>query len=169
MNAGALLAGGEVLLFLHADTELPPDGLTRICSVIRDKGCVGGSFDLGIRSDRLCFRLIESAASLRSRMTRIPYGDQAIFLRRDYFRGLGGFRELPLMEDVDLMRRLRRSGGRIHIIRGKVKTSARRWESEGVLYCTLRNWMLMFLYLLGVSPERLARFYHDHTGENRLR
>ena len=166
MNAGARLAGGEVLLFLHADTELPPDGLTRICSVIREQGCMGGSFDLGIHSGRPCFRLIERAASLRSRITRMPYGDQAIFLRRDYFLGLGGFRELPLMEDVDLMRRVRQSGGKIHIIGDKVKTSARRWEKEGALYCTLRNWMLTLLYLLGVSPERLARFYHDH---NRIR
>ena len=166
MNVGALLATGEVLLFLHADTELPPDGLARICSVMRDNGCMGGSFDLEIRSHKLCFRLIERAVSLRSRMTRMSYGDQAIFLRRDFFLVLGGFRELPLMEDVDLMRRVLRSGGKIHIIGEKVRTSARRWEKEGVLYCTLRNWMLILLYLLGVSPERLARFYQDH---NRIR
>ena len=169
MNAGALLASGEVLLFLHTDTELPPDGLTRVCSVMRDNGCMGGGFDLGIRSDKLCFRLIERAASLRSRMTRMPYGDQAIFLRREFFLGLGGFRELPLMEEVDLMRRVRQSGEKIYIIGEKVKTSARRWEKEGVLYCTLRNWMLILLYLLGVSPERLARSYQDHESENRLR
>ena len=163
MNAGALLADGEILLFLHADTELPQDGLTRIGAVMRERGCVGGSFDLGIGSDRSCFRLIERAANLRSRITRMPYGDQAIFLRREYFLGLGGFRELSLMEDMDLMRRVRQSAGKIHIISDKVKTSARRWESEGVLYCTLRNWMLILLYLLGVSPRRLARFYHDQN------
>lgn len=162
MNTGALVANGEILLFLHADTKLPPDGLNRICSVMRDEGCAGGSFDLGIDSDKRCFRLIERVACLRSRLTRMPYGDQGIFLRRDYFLGLGGFRELPLMEDVHLMRRVRRSGGKIHIMRDKVKTSARRWEKEGVFYCTLRNWILTLLYLLGVSPERLARFYHDH-------
>ncbi len=162
LNTGARLANGDVLLFLHADTELPLDGLTRICAVMREHGCVGGSFDLGIGSDRLCFRLIERAASLRSRITRMPYGDQAIFLRRDYFLGLGGFRELPLMEDVDLMRRVRQSGGKIRIISDKVKTSARRWEREGVLCCTLRNWMLILFYLLGVSPRRLAWFYRDH-------
>jgi rSAM/selenodomain-associated transferase 2 len=163
MNAGAMLASGEVLLFLHADTQLPPDGLTRIGTVMRDKNCMGGSFDLGIDSDKLCFRLIERVASLRSRITRMPYGDQAVFLRKDYFLGLGGFRELPLMEDVELMRRVRHSGGKIHIIGERVKTSARRWEKEGVLCCTLRNWMLILLYLLGVSPEYLARFYHDHS------
>jgi rSAM/selenodomain-associated transferase 2 len=161
INRGALLANGEVLLFLHADTELPPDGLISIGAVMREHGCVGGSFDLGIGSDRPCFRLIEKAANLRSRITRMPYGDQAIFLRRDYFLGLGGFHELPLMEDVDLMRRVRQSGGKIHIIGNKVKTSARRWEREGVLHCTLRNWMLVLLWRLGVSPEHLARFYRD--------
>jgi len=162
MNAGAMLASGEVLLFLHVDTELPPDGLAQIDRVMRDKDCVGGSFDLGIGSDKLCFRLIERAASLRSRITRMPYGDQGIFLRREFFFDLGGFRELPLMEDVDLMRRVRQSGKKIHIIARKVKTSARRWEKEGVVYCTLRNWMLILLYLLGVSPQRLAQLYPDH-------
>ncbi len=161
MNAGARLAGGDVLLFLHADTELPPDALPRIQSVMSDAGCMGGSFDLGIRSDRTCFRLIECAANVRSRITRVPYGDQAIFLRRDFFLDLGGFHELPLMEDVDLMRRVRRSGARIEIIDEKVKTSPRRWEKEGVLYCTLRNWTLTLLYLLGTSPERLVTFYKD--------
>ena len=82
-------------------------------------------------------------------------------MRKDYFLSLGGFRELALMEDVDLMRRVRQSGGKIRIIGDKVKTSARRWEKEGVLYCTLRNWTLVLLWRAGVSPERLARFYHD--------
>ena len=168
MNRGARIARGEVLLFLHVDTELPLDGLTRIRSVMRDEGCVGGSFDLGIRSDRLCFRLIERVACLRSRLTRIPYGDQAIFLRRDFFFGLGGFRELPLMEDVDLMRRIRRSKKRIHMMRDKVKTSARRWEREGIVYCTLRNWTVTLLYFLGVSPVRLARFYTTGNAQERL-
>ncbi|HME41999.1 MAG TPA: TIGR04283 family arsenosugar biosynthesis glycosyltransferase [Syntrophorhabdales bacterium] len=163
MNAGAMLASGEVLLFLHVDTELPPDGLTQICTVMRDRNYVGGSFDLGIGSDRFCFRLIERAASLRSRITKMPYGDQGIFLRRESFFDLGGFRELPLMEDVDLMRRVKQSGKKIHIIARKIKTSARRWEKEGVVYCTFRNWMLILLYLLGVSPRRLARLYPDHS------
>ncbi len=159
MNAGARVATGDILLFLHADTRLPRNGLDMIGEVMQDSRYVGGSFDLGIQSNRLCFRLIERAASLRSRITRVPYGDQAIFLRKEFFIRLGGFRELPLMEDVDLMLRVRRSGARIHIIHEKVETSARRWEKEGVLFCTLRNWALAAVYLLGVSPQRLARFY----------
>jgi rSAM/selenodomain-associated transferase 2 len=171
MNAGAAVATGEILLFLHADTELPPEGLTKIRSVMRDGHFAGGSFDLRIGSGKLRYRLIERMASLRSRLTRMPYGDQAIFLRKECFTRLGGFRERGIMEDVDLVRRIRRSGGRLHIMRDKVTTSARRWEQEGALYCTLRNWMLLLLYLLGLSPERLARFYPDRRAQvkNRLR
>jgi rSAM/selenodomain-associated transferase 2 len=159
MNAGSARAKGEVLLFLHADTTLPEHALEKISEVMGDRGVVGGAFDLGIDSGRSVFRLIENVASLRSRITRIPYGDQGIFIRKDHFQAIGGFREIPLMEDVELMRRIRKAGARIAIIREKVKTSPRRWEDEGILFCTLRNWMLMSLYLLGVSPERLARFY----------
>ncbi len=159
MNKGARLARGDILLFLHADTEMPPDGLAKLCSAMRHEVYAGGSFDLAIRSEKLRFRVIERVASLRSRITRIPYGDQAIFLRRDYFLRAGGFLELPVMEDVELMRRIKRLGGRICILKERVRTSARRWEQEGVLQCTLRNWMLVGLYLIGVSPDRLARFY----------
>jgi len=159
MNAGARRAGGDVLLFLHADTMLPENALASIAGVIETGRHVGGAFDLGIESERMVFRLIERAASLRSRLTRIPYGDQAIFIRRDYFAEMNGFREIPIMEDMDIMRRIKKRGDAIHIIPARVKTSARRWEKEGILSCTLRNWMMAGLYLLGISPERLCRFY----------
>jgi rSAM/selenodomain-associated transferase 2 len=159
MNKGASLARGEILLFLHADTTLPGNALPVISSVMKKRKIVGGAFDLGIQSGRPVFRIIERAASLRSRITRIPYGDQAIFMRRDYFEAIGGFREIPLMEDVEIMRRIKRAGQRISIIPDRAMTSVRRWEREGVLRCTLRNWTLITLYLLGVSPEKLARFY----------
>jgi rSAM/selenodomain-associated transferase 2 len=159
MNKGASVAEGSVLLFLHADTEIPDDGLERIRSVMSEGRYSGGAFDLGIRAAGLRFRVIERVASLRARLTRIPYGDQALFFEKAYFLGLGGFRVLPLMEDVELMRRVKKAGGRVCIISSRVSTSARRWENEGVLYCTLRNWILVFLFLCGVAPERLARFY----------
>jgi len=159
MNEGASQASGEILLFLHADTTLPKGALQKISALMNKGDVVGGAFDLGIDSERAVFRIIETAAALRSRVLRIPYGDQAIFIRKDYFHAMGGFKEIPLMEDVELMRRIRKAGDRIGIIREKVKTSPRRWEKEGVLYCTLRNWALISLYFLGVSPERLARFY----------
>lgn len=159
INRGALHADGEILLFLHADTMLPDDALQGISSVMAKGDFVGGAFDLGIQSNRPIFRVIETAASLRSRITRIPYGDQGIFIRKDYFHKLGGFKEVPLMEDVEFMRRIKRAGYKICILPSRVKTSPRRWEKEGILYCTMRNWILITLYLSGISPERLAKLY----------
>jgi rSAM/selenodomain-associated transferase 2 len=159
LNRGAAVATGDVLLFLHADTVLPHAAFERIADAMRDEACAGGAFDLRIASPRSGFRAIETVANLRSRLTRIPYGDQAIFIRGSCFRSIGGFKEIPIMEDVDLMRRIKRKNWRIVIFREPVITSARRWEKEGLVFGTLRNWSLMTLYLCGVSPERLARFY----------
>jgi len=160
MNKGASLAHSDILLFLHTDTELPEDAFAAISSTIDKVRCVAGSFDLGIKSERLIFRLLEQLVYVRTRFTRIPYGDQAIFIKRDFFKSMKGFREIPLMEDVDLMKRIKKSGSRICIIPQKVKTSPRRWEREGVIYCTLRNRVLISLYHLGVNPERLVKFYY---------
>jgi len=159
MNAGAREAQGKILLFLHADTELPLNALGLIAAAMLDKRYVAGAFDLGIRSERMIFRLIESAASLRSRVTRIPFGDQAIFVRKDYFEKVGGYRDIPIMEDVEIMKRIRKRGDKIVIVGQKVHTSPRRWEKEGILRCTLRNWLLQALYLLGVSPHRFSKLY----------
>ena len=159
LNRGAGAASGETLIFLHADTQLPPDALIRIGEALRDRTLAGGAFDLAIDSPRRAFRTIERVASLRTRLTRIPYGDQAIFLRRAWFGFLGGFRDLPIMEDVDLMRRLKHAGGRIAIRPERVVTSSRRGEREGILYTTLRNWSLVTLFFCGVDAERLARWY----------
>ena len=159
MNAGAAEAIGETLLFLHADTRLPPVALERIGLTIEPPHIVGGAFDLGIPSNKWGFRLIETVASWRSRITRIPYGDQAIFIKRTVFEQIGGFKEIPIMEDVEFMRRVRKSGRKITIIPLKVRTAARRWEKEGLLYTTLRNWILISAYACGVSPRRLSKFY----------
>ncbi len=159
MNRGASIARGSILLFLHADTMLPSGALEHIDAVMRDERYVGGAFDLSIASKKPLLRLVAKVASLRSRITRIPYGDQALFARRDFFHSMGGFRDIPIMEDVDFMRRLKARKGRIHITHMKVRTSSRRWEKEGIIYGTLRNWTLMILYLFGMSPEKLARFY----------
>jgi rSAM/selenodomain-associated transferase 2 len=164
MNTGAFLAHGDVLLFLHADTRLPESAFAFIADVMDKKEHVGGAFELGIKSDRRVFRLIEKLVSLRTRLIRIPYGDQAIFIKREFFNRINGFREIPIMEDVDLMRRIRKSGYTIYIVPEKVKTSPRRWEREGVLYCTLRNWILTILYLLGAKPENLAKYYYADWG-----
>jgi rSAM/selenodomain-associated transferase 2 len=159
MNAGAARAEGDILLFLHADTRLPANAVTNILNAFRDREYVAGCFDLGIESSKWYFRITERYVAWRTRMTRIPFGDQAIFIRREYFERIGGYRDIPIMEDVELMRRIRGRGDVLCIIPDRVRTSARRWEKEGVVFATLRNWMLQFLYFIGVSPERLARFY----------
>lgn len=162
MNAGAARASGNILIFLHADTRLPSDALLLIEAAMDDPACWGGAFDLGISSNKWIYRVIARIASFRSRLTRIPYGDQAIFIRRDLFRNLGGYPPIPIMEDVALMRRIKRKNGRIAIIPRRVATSPRRWEREGVLYATLRNWLILAAYLLGSPPEKLARYYRRH-------
>ncbi len=159
MNAGAARAHGEILIFLHADTELPHDALDKITSVMKNERYVGGAFDLGIRSDTVALKLIARVASFRSRLTCVPYGDQAIFIRREYFHSVGGYRDIALMEDVELMRRIKQHGEKIVILPDRAYSSPRRWEQEGIVYCTVRNWLLITLYYLGVSPERLARYY----------
>jgi rSAM/selenodomain-associated transferase 2 len=159
MNAGASIAKGEVLIFLHADTELPSRALKKIEAVIEKRGLMAGAFDLGIQSNQLIFKVIAFLGSLRSRLNRIPYGDQAIFLRRKYFNNVGGYKEIPLMEDVELMRRIKRMSGKVWILNDRVMTSPRRWEEEGLVFCILRNWTLQILYFLGVSPHKLVNFY----------
>jgi len=159
MNIGASLAAGEILIFLHADTLLPPDALELIETAMKDSSCIAGAFALAIDSERPIFRLIEKAASFRSRMTRIPYGDQTIFIRKRDFRDLGGFNNIPVMEDVEFMQRIKKRKGRICIIGKAVLTSPRRWEKEGIVYTTLRNWLLIALYFCGAKPEKLIRFY----------
>lgn len=163
MNAGAAVARGEILIFLHADTRLPANALENISRVLEDQKYVGGAFDLRIDSGRLFLKYISVRASLRSRLNRIPYGDQTIFIRKDYFEQIGRFREIPLMEDIDLMCRIKKDRKKIYILRDKVMTSARRWESEGAFYTTLRNRILVGLFYLGVSPHKLARYYRRHS------
>ncbi len=163
MNAGAAIARGEVLIFLHADTLLPPKALNKISRILENEKYVGGAFNLGIDSDRLLLKYIAARASMRSRINRIPYGDQAIFIRKSYFDKIGKFKEIPLMEDVDLMRRIKKRGDKIYIFSDQVMTSPRRWEKEGVIYTTIRNKILIGLYYLGVGPEKLVKYYRRHS------
>ncbi len=159
MNAGAIMSNGKILLFLHADTCLPKNAFDSVISACRSNHIIGGAFDLGIDSDRSGYRLIEKVVSFRSRLTRIPFGDQAIFITKKTFTEIGGYKKIPIMEDIDLMRRVKKAGHKIKIISEPVKTSARRWETEGIVYCTLRNFMLSTLFYLGVSPKTLKKYY----------
>ena len=162
MNAGAFEAKGDILIFLHADTELPLSALKKMNEFISRNEYVGGAFDLGIKSEKIIFKVIAFLGSLRSRLNGIPYGDQIIFIRRGYFNEIGGYKDIPLMEDVELMRRIKRSGKKIFISRDRAMTSPRRWEEEGVIFCILRNWTLQILYFLGVSPHKLVKFYKSN-------
>ncbi len=160
MNAGAARASGEILLFLHADTHLPEKAFARITGALAGSRFIGGAFDLGIQNGRRIFQLIGRCASLKHRLTRVPYGDQAIFVRRQYFQEIGGYPEIPLMEDIELMKRIKRKGWPIIILPDAVKTSSRKWEKDGVAYTIFRNWTLQTLYLLGIPAEKLVKYYY---------
>ncbi len=169
MNAGAAIAGGVILLFLHADTRLPDNALQTVSRVMKQEHYVAGAFDLGMDSSKLAIKMIARIGSWRSRLTRIPYGDQGIFIRRDYFRRIGCYKDIPLMEDVELMRRIKRMGDKIYIVPNRVSTSARRWEQEGVVYCSLKNVIISNLYYMGVPPDKLVRYYGRRRNAHRNR
>lgn len=160
MNTGAAAARGDVLLFLHADTHLPPGCHQAIMRALAPDDVVGGRFDLRLDATGIPYRIVERMISLRSRLTRVATGDQAIFARRSVFERLGGFPPLPLMEDIAFCRALKRAG-RIACLRERVVTSARRWQRHGVVRTVLLMWMLRAAYYAGVSPARLARAYSD--------
>ena len=157
LNAGARLARGRVLWFVHADTKISPrarDALLGACAE-RD---AWGRFDLAIDDRSTVFRVIETSMNLRSRITGIATGDQGIFVRRELFDAVGGFRSIALMEDIDLSNALRRSA-RPHCLGRLLTTSSRRWRERGVLKTVLTMWGLRLAWFVGVAPERLARLY----------
>ena len=159
MNAGAAKAGGEALLFLHADTRLPENAFRAIEKALANKDIVAGAFRLSIDTKNPLLKFIAFTANIRTKLFRMPYGDQSVFFRKEYFEAIGGYKDIALMEDVEMMQRIKRKKGCIAIIGSKVLTSARRWEKEGVLRATLRNKLIKLLYNLGAQPEKLARYY----------
>lgn len=157
MNAGAAAASGDILFFLHADT-LPPTGFAEeIHRVLADPTVLLGAFRLGIADPHRGYRIIECIANLRAHLG-LPYGDQGFFLRTSDFRAMDGFTELPVLEDVELVRRLRQQG-KIRLAASAVRTSARRWQRLGILRTTFRNQLVLLGFLLGLSPDRLAGWY----------
>jgi rSAM/selenodomain-associated transferase 2 len=158
MNFGALQSKGDILLFLHGDTALPPSALERVRRALSDETIVGGAFRLRIASTCRALKVVAWGANFRSRLLGLPYGDQALFVRRSVFEEIGGFAPWPLMEDVDLARRLRRAG-RMILLPEAVTTSARRWEREGVVWTTMRNSLLLVAFWAGCSPAWLAQWY----------
>jgi rSAM/selenodomain-associated transferase 2 len=159
MNAGAAAARGEIFLFLHADTRLPAEAAGALQEALADPAVVGGRFDVRLDNPRLPYRAIEALMNWRSRFTGIATGDQALFVRAATFRALGGFPDIPLMEDVEFSRRLKRAG-RLAKLRARVVTAARRWERDGLTRTILLMWSLRFLYLVGADPAWLYRRYY---------
>lgn len=156
MNAGAAAATGDLLLFLHADTVLPVGYDAEIRRILDDRAVAAGAFRFRIAGRRLSFRLIERAVNLRSRWLSLPYGDQAIFMRRESLNAAGGFPEIAVMEDFALIRQLRKHGA-ICLARSTAETSGRRWDHEGPWRTSLRNQLAIAGFLCRVSPQRIAR------------
>ena len=162
MNAGAAAcraAGADVLLFLHADTRLPENADALVLDAVA-RGAAWGRFDVRIDGPQAMLRIVERAMNLRSRLTGIATGDQALFVRRDLFEAVGGFPAIPLMEDVALSRTLKRHG-RPACLRARVVTSARRWHRHGIWRTIFLMWRLRAAYCLGADPARLADRYGD--------
>jgi len=165
MNAGAAAASGNILVFLHADTLLPGEFSEQIGATLNQSGVAAGAFRLKINSRAAGIRIIEGTANLRSRFLRLPYGDQALFMKKSLFEEIGGFPDLPIMEDFILVRRLKRKG-KIVMLPAAVVTSPRRWLHLGVLRTWLINQLIVIAYYLGARPERLTRLYRREAGKN---
>ena len=159
MNRGAEVSRSDVLLFLHADSVLPAGAIDRIRHAI-EEGYEGGGFLVRFDAQTPLFRLGARLVNLRTRLTGVPLGDQAQFVRRETFEALGGFRDWPILEDLDLGRRLK-ARGPVAIIDTPVVTSARRYTSNGIARTIANNWWIWLLYFLDVEPEKLAKRYRD--------
>ena len=160
MNAGAAAADGDALLFLHADTRLPAGFDAAVAAALADPAVVGGRFDVRLEPSTPWLDLVAALINRRSRWSRIGTGDQALFVRRAVFEAMGGFPDLPLMEDLAFSIALKRRGG-IACLRQTVATSSRRWLRDGPLRTVLLMWWLRFLFWCGVPAERLKRHYAD--------
>ncbi len=163
MNAGARLARGDVLLFLHADSLLPRDALQEICTIMAQEHALWGGFNIKLAGQHPFFRVIEAMMNWRSRLTGIHTGDQVLFVRRTLFDSVGGFPDIPLMEDIAISKRLKRYARPVRIDR-QIVTSSRRWEHNGILRTVATMWILRLAYFLGVSPQILHRYYYGKCG-----
>lgn len=159
MNLGAERAHGEILLFLHADTHLPPNFDTNIRTALAEYPKSLGGFSLTTERQNLPLRCICKGANLRARLLHLPYGDQALFIRRDYFMHMQMFPSLEIMEDFAMARQVKRSGGSIQILPDTVSTSARRWRKRGYLFTTLCNQIIILGYYLRIPTRILSRWY----------
>ena len=157
-NQAAFAADGDCLLFLHADTWLPEGGIKQIRSALARRSVMGGCFSQRIEASGWSYRLLERGNAARVRLWQLPYGDQGLFFRRDVFERLGGFPDVPFMEDVLMMRQFRQIARPI-LLPGPLAVDPRRWQQTGIVRQTMRNWALLAAEKIGVSPQRLAAYY----------
>ncbi len=157
LNAGAVASVAPVLLFLHADSILPSDALPSIQEAI--KYYHAGAFHLSIASTNICIRAIAAIACLRSQLTRIPFGDQGHFFRRELFQSIGGYPDMSLMEDLFMMKLLRKKNIALAMLSPAIQTSDRRWRQEGIIRCTLRNISLQIAAAAGMDPKHFTKYY----------
>lgn len=161
MNHGAEMASGSLFLFLHADCILPENGFAMIRETLKSDNIAAGAFRLSINSPGLRFRIIEAVSNLRSRIAGLLYGDQGIFMRKETFKQVGGYANIPLMEDIEISGKLKNTG-KLALVEPPIKASPRRWIEEGALYTTFRDWFIAFSYsFLKTPPERLMKYYRD--------
>jgi rSAM/selenodomain-associated transferase 2 len=159
MNAGAQVATGDIFLFLHADSRIEPASYEKMLHLLgSSEKKIGGAFSLCIDSDKWSLRLITRLANLRSKYLGMAYGDQAFFVKNSTFQQMNGFAELPICEDIDFFKRLRKLGPVI-LLKEKAFTSSRRWLKEGVWFTTLRNILIATLFKLGFPPRILTKWY----------
>lgn len=158
MNAAAQTATGELLLFLHADSRVDAKSYNKMVDVMKQGSSLGGAFGLAIESEKPSLKLLSILATLRSKHLNLVYGDQAIFVRAHVFREMGGFSSIPICEDLDFFRRLKKKGP-IVLLEEKALSSARRWRTEGIVFTTLRNMVIAALFLLGFPPRILSKWY----------
>lgn len=162
-NAGALEARGDTLLFLHADTVIPPEAMAEFLDGFPASRRVWGWFDVTLNGSHFMFRVVETLMNARARLSRITTGDHAIFVKRAAFERVGRYPEIPLMEDVAISRLLK-GEGRPYCPDRPIVTSSRRWEEKGILRTILLMWRLRLAYALGADPRRLARSYYTPAG-----
>ena len=157
LNRGAASATGDILVFLHADIRLEPGALASVADALAS-GCVGGGFLQKIDGAHFLYRAIEITANIRGKYLKVFYGDSGIFLKRVDFEKIGGFPEIPILEEMEFSKALRRLG-KTTLVTPRIHISARRWEAKGIVRTTLNNWLITLLYFLKFSPEQLAKLY----------
>jgi rSAM/selenodomain-associated transferase 2 len=161
MNAGAALASGDILLFLHADTFISAESLDNVRQALVPPNVAGGSYRLKLESDNLWLRLVSAVANARTNLLGLPYGDQAIFLRRKTFEEIGGYQIEPILEDMVIVGAIKKLGS-LALLDDYAISSARKWISNGMFKNTMRNWAIIGAYLLGVTPEKIDKWLRGY-------